>query len=210
MEQKFHIILFKNNKKKKKLKSFVRQSLAENYYKSLLKKSSEIVFDKKFESGYECKFNLGIITNNYVEGNIHYTDEFGRNKTINPKISETQYILKIENYRLEELLFDVGENKKLTFNEFKKKYLKSDKIFMVSKLKNKFILQNDDDYKLFSLKNEEDCDRFLDTLMNNNTNKNLIIVEDVSTIHRKYLYNILEEKGFERKQLYTSYTTYPK
>ena len=45
MEQKFHIILFKNNKKKKKLKSFVRQSLSENYYKSLIKKSSEIIFE---------------------------------------------------------------------------------------------------------------------------------------------------------------------
>ena len=45
MGQKFHIILFKNNKKKKKLKSFVRQTLAENYYKDLLKKSSDIVLE---------------------------------------------------------------------------------------------------------------------------------------------------------------------
>jgi DNA-binding phage protein len=81
---------------------------------------------------------------------------------------------------------------------------------MISKLKNKFIVQNDDDYKLFSLKNEEDCDRFLDILFNNNPRKNLIIVKDISTIHRKYLYEILEEKGFTRKQLYTSFTTYPK
>lgn len=210
MEQKFHIILFKNNKKKKKLKSFVRQSLAENYYKLLIKKSSEIIFEKKFENGHECKFNIGIITNNYVGENIYYIDEFGRNKVINPKISDDQYILKIENYKIEELLFDVDKNKKITLVEFETNYLKKDKVFMVSKLKNKFILQNEDDYKLFSLKNEEDCDRFLDILFNNNRNKNLIIVKDISTIHRKYLYEILEEKGFSRKQLYTSFTTYPR
>jgi len=210
MEQKFHIILFKNNKKKKKLKSFVRQTLAENYYKDLLKKSSDIIFNKQFESGYDCKFNIGIVTSDYIGETIHYTDEFGRNKVINPKISENQYLLKIERYNLEELIFDIGKNKRITFSEFLKTYLNHDKILMISKLKNKFIVQNDDDYKLFSLKNEEDCDRFLDILFNNNPRKNLIIVKDISTIHRKYLYEILEEKGFTRKQLYTSFTTYPK
>ena len=81
---------------------------------------------------------------------------------------------------------------------------------MISQLKNKFILQNDDDYKLFSLKNVDDCDRLLDVFTNFKERASMIIVKDMSTIHRKYLYNLLIEKGFDKKFLYTSFTTYPR
>ena len=86
MDNKFHIYIFKNNKKKKKLKSFVRENLAQNYYKSLLQKSNEIAFDRKFESGKECRFHIAILSDRFVDNNIHYIDEFGRNITISPKI----------------------------------------------------------------------------------------------------------------------------
>ena len=81
---------------------------------------------------------------------------------------------------------------------------------MVSQLKNKFILQHDEDFSLFSLKNQSECDRFLDVLYMSDVSKKLIIVKDSSSPQRKYLYNLLEEKGFSKKFLYTSYTTYPK
>ena len=92
MDSKYHIILFKNNKKKKKLKSFVRENLANEYYKKLISKSNEIIFDKKFENGYECQFFIGIVSDKYVPNNIHYLDEFGRNKSIDPKIDDENYI----------------------------------------------------------------------------------------------------------------------
>jgi len=38
----------------------------------------------------------------------------------------------------------------------------------------------------------------------------LMIVRDVSQSQRKYLYNLLIEKGFNKKFLYTSFTTYPR
>ena len=81
---------------------------------------------------------------------------------------------------------------------------------MISQIKNKFILQNEDDYKLFSLKNPEDCDRLLELFPSIQDKPNMIIVKDISTIHRKYLYDLLIEKGFNKKFLYTSYTTYPR
>ena len=210
MDNKFHIILFKNNKKKKKLKSFVKESLAIDYYNKLLKKSSEIIFEKKIENGYECNFNIGIISNRYVGENIYFMDDFGRNRMINPKLDNDMYIQKISNIKVEELIFDFQINDRISFDVFNKKYISKDKILMISKIKNKFVIQNDDDYKLFSLKNDNDCDRFLDVLQSTEKRSSLIIVKDVSTIHRKYLYNLLIEKGFNKKFLYSSHTTYPR
>ena len=209
MDSKYHIILFKNNKKKKKLKSFVRENLANEYYKSLLSKSNEIIFDKNFENGYECQFFLGIVTDKYVDNNIHYLDEFGRNKSIDPKIDDNNYIQKINVYRLEESLFDVKNDNKISVDYFIKNYIK-DKLYLISQIKNKFVLQNDDDFSLFSLKNEEDCERFLTILETLEVKSKLMIVRDVSQSQRKYLYNLLIEKGFNKKFLYTSFTTYPR
>jgi len=209
MDSKYHIILFKNNKKKKKLKSFVRENLANEYYKKLISKSNEIIFDKKFENGYECQFFIGIVSDKYVPNNIHYLDEFGRNKSIDPKIDDKNYIQKINIYKLEESLFDVKNNTKITIDYFIKTYIK-DKLYLISQIKNKFVLQNDDDFSLFSLKNEEDCDRFLTILSTLEIKSKLMIVRDVSQSQRKYLYNLLIEKGFNKKFLYTSFTTYPR
>ena len=209
MDSKYHIILFKNNKKKKKLKSFVRENLANEYYKSLLSKSNEIIFDKNFENGYECQFFLGIVSDKYVDNNIHYLDEFGRNKSIDPKIDDNNYIQKINVYRLEESLFDVKNDNKISVDYFIKNYIK-DKLYLISQIKNKFVLQNDDDFSLFSLKNEEDCERFLTILETLEVKSKLMIVRDVSQSQRKYLYNLLIEKGFNKKFLYTSFTTYPR
>ena len=209
MDSKYHIILFKNNKKKKKLKSFVRENLANEYYKNLISKSNEIIFDKKFENGYECQFFLVIVSDKYVDNNIHYLDEFGRNKSIDPKIDDNNYIQKINVYRLEESLFDVKNDTKISVDYFIKNYIK-DKLYLISQIKNKFVLQNDDDFSLFSLKNEEDCERFLTTLSTLEVKSKLMIVRDVSQSQRKYLYNLLIEKGFNKKFLYTSFTTYPR
>ena len=205
----YQIVLFKNNKKRKKIKQFIRKNIAINFYEKLIKESQSIEFDKKYENGSDCNFDLAIISNEYSDEKIFYVDEFGRNKIIDPKIDESNYIVKISSYKLEEELFDVSKDTKITFSEFKS-LLKKDGVYMVSQLKNKFILQHDEDFSLFSLKNQSECDRFLDVLYMSDVNKKLIIVKDSSSPQRKYLYNLLEEKGFSKKFLYTSYTTYPK
>ena len=49
----FHIILFKNNKKKKIIKSFVTFDRCKKYYDNLIKKSNEIKYEKQYEKQYE-------------------------------------------------------------------------------------------------------------------------------------------------------------
>jgi hypothetical protein len=210
MNENFQIVLFKNNKKKKKLKSFVRENLAIKYYEELMSKSNSVLFDKKFENGKDCEFNLSIISKKYVPNKIYYMDEMGRNITIDPKIDNDLYIQKISVYKIEELIYDVSSSKKITYETLKKQYLNKDKILLISKLNNKIVIQNDDDFKLFSFKNEFDSERFLSTIEKDGSKKNFIIARDISSAQKKYLYSLLEESGINKKFLYTSYTTYPR
>jgi hypothetical protein len=82
---------------------------------------------------------------------------------------------------------------------------------MVSSINNKIVVQNDDDYKLFTLKTIEDSSRFIDSLYNHfllEKRNDTIFVKDHSTIQRKYLYKILEEKGFPKSYLFRHSTTH--
>jgi hypothetical protein len=80
---------------------------------------------------------------------------------------------------------------------------------MVSKLNNKIVIQDDDKLDLFILKNINDADRFMQFLEEKipNKNKTYMLVRDVSTSQRKYLYEELEKKGYSRKLLYSHVIT---
>ena len=209
-EPNFSVIIFKNNKKRKILKSFVTEQKAIQFYEKKLKESSEILFDKQFENGSKCNYKL-ILTSKVCEvDKLYYFDDLGRNISINPKITDNLYIKKINMFNKEEKLYDVQENKKITFNKFVKTYLNKDKTLMVSKLNNKVVVQEDDNYSLFSLKTEDDCERFLRIVESKVEKKNFIIVRDFTSPQRKYLYDLLVEKGFDIDFLYRTSTTHPR
>ena len=209
-EPNFSVIIFKNNKKRKILKSFVTEQKAIQFYEKKLKESSEILFDKQFENGSKCNYKL-ILTSKVCDvDKLYYFDDLGRNISINPKITDNLYIKKINMFNKEEKLYDVQENKKITFNKFVKKYLDKDKTIMLSKLNNKVVVQDDDNYSLFSLKTEDECERFLRIVESKVEKKNFIIVRDFTSPQRKYLYDLLVEKGFDIDFLYRTSTTHPR
>ena len=209
-EPNFTVILFKNNKKRKILKTFVREQKAIEYYNKKLKESSEIAFNKEYENGSRCSYKITLTSKTCEVEQLYYMDEIGRNVSINPKISDNLYIKKIDMFNIEEKLYDVQENKKITFHKFVKKYLDKDKTIMLSKLNNKVVVQEDDDYSLFSLKTEDDCERFLRIVESKVEKKNFIIVRDFTSPQRKYLYDLLVEKGYDIDFLYRTSTTHPK
>jgi hypothetical protein len=209
-EPNFNVILFKNNKKRKILKSFVREQKAIEFYKKKLKESSEIIFSVEYESGKPCRYNIALTSKDCENEKIYYSDSLGRNISVDPKISDNLYIKQLNMFNKEEKLYDVQENKKISFNNFLKKYLSKDKTYMLSKLNNKVVLQEDDNYLLFSFKNEDDCSRFLNLVESKAEKKNFIIVRDYSSPQRKYLYDVLIEKGFDIDFLYRTKTTHPR
>ena len=88
--------------------------------------------------------------------------------------------------------------------------MNKDKTIMISKLNNKMVVQDDDNYFLFSLKNESDCERCLTIIEGSVEKKNFIIVRDFTSPQRKYMYDLLVGKGFDIDFLYRTTTTHPR
>ena len=206
----YFVILFKNNKKKKILKSFVTENKAKEFYNKKLKESRKVLFKKIFENGSECQYRISLVSKLPNQEQIFYTDELGRNIIINPKISDDKYITIMDNYFIEEKIFDLNNSSKITTEQFIKKYLKKSNFYMISKINNKIVVQNDLDINLFSCKTDEESERFLTNLQSVSEFKNFMIVFDVSSAQKKYLYGILSDMGFDKKMLYRKSTTHPK
>jgi hypothetical protein len=140
-------------------------------------------------------------------------DEVGRNNSVHMS-DESEYVIKrIDDYKVEEMIYDWQKECRITFFDLISTYLPKKTIKVVSKLHNKIVIQNDDDFKLFSLKNEEDSERLLQTLESyfiSNSRTDSLFVRDESTINRKWMYNVLEKQGFNRKKLYRQKTTFSK
>ena len=122
-------------------------------------------------------------------------------------------MIEVKNYKVEELIYDVGEKTKISVTKFIKSYLPKSSIKLISKLNNKVVVQNNDEINLFSLKSEDDADRFLDSLGEyfiNNDRMDCILVKDTTKQQKKYLYSILQDKGIDKSVLYRRFTTFRK
>jgi len=120
-------------------------------------------------------------------------------------------IIKVVKYKVPEKIYDVDKKTKITMDVFIKNYLPKNSIKLISRLNNKVVLQNDDDVKLFSLKDENESKRFLDNLNEFLISKeriDCIIVSESSKAQKKYLYEILSEKGISKQSLYRRSTTF--
>jgi hypothetical protein len=210
MNDNYIIVLFKNKVKKKIINKFKTNKKAVHQYESLVKESDNTKFYKKYENGVESNYELALLelgSKNW--DNMYMKDEFGRQIKI--ELEDSDYrIIKINRYYPEEYILDYEKKKKLSLDVFIKKHLTSG-YKMISKLNNKIVLQEDDNFKLFTLKNVYDSDRFIDTLSDiliKEKRSNVLLVKDVSTAQRKYLYNLLVEKGYPKSYLLRYSTTH--
>jgi hypothetical protein len=207
------IVLFKNKSKKKIINKFITSNKAKKFYDELIEESNSVIFPKEFENGEQSNFELGLLTKTTDSlFPIYTTDELGRRIKVQLEDPEWR-IIKITPYKIEEELYDIQLGKKITTPELIRKYLKQEGIKMVSKLNNKIVVQKDEDVKLFSLKNEYDSHRFIETVSQHFLSKNRIdtmFISDASSAQKKYLYSLLESKGIDKKVLYRKSTTHPK
>lgn len=208
---KYSVFLFKNKERKKLLKSFKTLKNTETFFEKKIEESNTVVFDKKIENGLSVNFEIGIVEFDSSDFESYFVkDDLGRNVKIEVDDLGAK-ITKIATFKVEELLFDLTTNKKISFNTFYKKYLSGNNIKVISKINNKFFIQDDDDFYLFSLKSESDCFRFFDILENylySKNKTNIILVTDSTKQQKKYLYSLLESKGISKKILYKQSTTF--
>lgn len=207
------IVLFKNRIKKKIIKKFITLKKATEYYDKLLKESNEVIFNVSMQNGEDCNYEIGMVENSSRQlVPVYITDEMGRNVKV--KLEEKDLTLfKINTYKVEEEIYDLQTKKKINTKEIIRRYIKNEGIKMISSLNNKIIIQNDEDYYLFSLKSESETSRFIDCLSNyflKIKRGDCIFVKDTSNAQRKYLLSILESKGIDKKILYRKFTTHPR
>jgi len=206
------VVLFKDKLKKKIINKFVTLKNAKDFYEKKLLASNDVIFEVVVENGHPCRYEVGIIEMSSKQSvPVYVIDEMGRSSKVKLE-DEGMTLLQISHYKKEETIFDIQRDKKIFTQEFIKKYLKSDGLKMISVLNNKILVQNDDTVNLFSCKNEDESSRFLDCLSQHffkTKRGDCLFIKDYSTPQRKYLYNLLESKGYDKKILYRKFTTYP-
>ena len=213
MIQNYVLVLFKNKKKIKIIKRYYTEKNAKKQFDTLIKKNSEIIFEKKIENTDEVVFHLGLLTNKIkTQNTLVLIDDLGRNEIA--KLDDKNYVfIDIKNYNIEEKLYDYQKKTKITFNEFIKFYCKNTNLKNIFSINNKVCVQEDENIFLFSFKNINESNRFLNLLesffFNNNRNDS-IFVRDVSITQRKWIYDMLEKHGFNKKNLYRQKTTFLK
>ncbi len=209
--ENYIIVLFKNKKKKKIIKGYATEKNALFKYNELVR-DNNVRFKVLFENSERCDYEIGLLTKtDDYQIPLFKTDEVGRNNNVFIEGESDYTIKRIEDYSIEEMIFDWRLNRRISFDEFISLYCPKKQVKVISKLHNKIVIQNDEVFNLFSLKNEEDSERFLQTLESffYSSNRNdSIFVRDESTINRKWMYAVLEKNGFDRKQLYRQITTF--
>ena len=182
-------------------------------FNQLIKDQEKIIFDKVVENAEETTYTLGLLTNTTnIQKSIFIKDDFGRNVPAN--IENSNYVfLDLKNYKQEEKIFDWQTQKKITFNQFIQTYCSSNELKNIFTLNNKICVQRDLDLSVFSLKDKSESVRFLECVQYYFFDNNRIdgmFVKDISTAQRKWIYDVLTEKGFDKKRLYRLKTTFSK
>ena len=209
----FLIVLFKNKKKRKIIKRYRTEKRALDKFNELIKDNKTVLFPKLVENAEPSDYELSILTNKTkIQNSLFLTDNLGRNIPVN--LENPEYVfLKIEKYLIEETIYDWQTKTKISLVGLVKKYCKTKNLKSIYTLNNKICIQIDSDVKVFSLKDKNESVRFLDSLQDyffTIKRYDAIFVKDVSNAQRKWIYEVLEEKGFEKKRLYRLKTTFSK
>jgi hypothetical protein len=205
------VVLFKNKERKKIINKFKTYERADSFYKKLINENESVIFETKVENARPCDYELCLLQKDDNKfDKLFMRDDFGRQILI--ELDDPNYkIIQVSKYKVPEKIFDVDKNKKITTEEFIKKYLPKNSIKLISRLNNKVVVQNDSDVKLFSLKDENESRRFLenlnDHLIDTGRGDSIIVIE-TSKPQKKYLYEVLSEMGINKQSLYRRSTTF--
>ena len=211
--ENFIIVLFKNKKKKKIIKGYSTEKNALSKFNSLLK-SNDVLFETKYENSEKVKYELLLLSKiDDYQLPLYKMDEVGRNNRVFMDDQSDYTIKNISDYKIEELIYDWQSSSRISFNQLITKYCKKKDFKVISKLNNKIVIQIDEVFSLFSLKNTEDSERLIDTLESSFRElgrSDAMFIKDSTQTQRKWLYGVLEKNGFNKKKLYRQKTTFSK
>ena len=170
----YFIVLFKDKQKKRIIKKFITKRNALLAYNKMMDKSNNVFFDRKIQNAKECNFELGLVST-IKESDIpmYLKDDLGRNHRVYIDNDSNMTFVAINRYKVEEKIFDIQQNKKISMDELDKTYLSIPGFKVICVLNHKIVVQNDTKFDLFSLKDENEALRFLDGLTKYLTHTNI-------------------------------------
>ena len=157
----------------------------------------------------ELTFELALIfPNNRWATATYVRDSLGRNQPA--KIEDNKFRIKeIIPYWQEELIYDFQTKKRIRYHEMMEKILPVSDIAQIFILNKNLFVQVENDVKMFGNKNLNDASRLFEIVRDDLINRkrgNFIFVKDITTSQRTQLYNLLESKGFKRRELFRHYS----
>ena len=179
----------------------------------MIKKNDEVIFEKRVENACDVNFEVGLLTNKTnTQKSLFIVDDIGRNNLVS--LENPEYVfLNIKQYKVEETVFDWQRQGKISIGRLLGLYCKKKDFKSIYTLHNKLCIQVETDVSIFSLKNSDESERLLNTLetyFRDNGRSDAMFIKDVSSAQRKWIYQTLEDKGFNKKRLYRLKTTFSK
>ena len=207
MLKKYKIILIKNSLPRKTLfTSNVKRTTFNKFHK--FTNTKKPLFIRKYVKRKFCKFEIAIFSKEPNDRRIYRKDSFGRSVEVSIPLPN-YHLIELLPYWVEELVYDHNEKSRVPLDYVIKNHLPKKDFKQVFTLNNKLIIQNDSEFKVFSLKNVSDCSRLLEIIKDvfvDSGRTDCLFVPDSSTAQRKQLYDLLEVYGLSRKFLYKQYT----
>lgn len=207
---KYFIVLFCNKEKYKVLyKCMKKNTVYEYWHEYKTEKKPPFV---KLQGGKRNKvlhYELALIfPNNRWVTKTWVKDSLGRNQEA--IIEDDKFRIKeIIPYWREELIYDLNSKKRIRYHEMMSYIESVTEIAQIFTLNNKLFVQVEDDVRMFGNKNIKDADRLMNIVKNDLLSKNrgnFIFVKDITTHQRSLLYEMLEKKGYKRRELFRHYS----
>lgn len=207
---KYFIVLICNKKRRRIVYRCMKRTTITEYWNEY--KTQKKPPFTKIQGGKRSQtqvYELALVfPNNRWATKTYVKDSLGRN--VEAKIEDGRYRIKeIISYWAEELIYDFQIKKRIRYHEMMEQISPITDIAQIFTLNNKLFVQIENDVKLFGNKNIKDAERLFeivrDELLKKKKN-NFIFIKDVTTHQRKLLYELLESKGFKRRELFRHYS----
>jgi hypothetical protein len=207
---KYFIVLFCNKKRIKIMYRCMQRTTVYEYWREY--KTERKPRFIKLQGGkrrQELVYELALIfPNNRWANAVWVKDSLGRNQEA--KIEGDKFRIKeIVSYWEEELIYDFQTKKRIRYHEMLNQIVPISELAQIFTLNKNLFVQIENDVKMFGNKNLNDSQRLFDILKTDLLQKkktNLLFVKDITTHQRTMLYDLLESKGFNRRELFRHYS----
>jgi hypothetical protein len=157
----------------------------------------------------ELLFELALIfPNNRWATSTYVKDSLGRNQEALIE-GDTFRIKEIIPYWQEEQIYDFHTKKRIRYHQMMEYITSVTEIAQIFTLNKNLFVQIENDVRMFGNKNINDSNRLFEIVKQDLINRkkgNFMFVKDVTTHQRSLLYELLESKGFNRKELFRHYS----